>query len=105
MCVMLNSSIFLLSIMADIFFWLLMVLTISTINVRSVNSAWRRRAVFEELTNLEADVFCLQECCVEYPPGQSEWGFGSCVWSPLCVSRNEGVGILCKNKRCKNNII
>lgn len=87
--------------MADIFFWLIMVLTISTINVRSINSAWRRRAVFDELKNLDVDVFCLQECCVEYDPEQSEWGFGSCVWSPLCESRNEGVGVLCKNKDIK----
>lgn len=81
----------------NFFFLFLMALTVSSINVRSVRSGWRRAAVFDKLSECRADVLCLQECGVERVPEPHEWRYGGSAWSPACVSRCEGVGILIKN--------
>lgn len=85
--------------MAEFFLFLvIMALTIGTINVRSIGSAWRRIAVFDELQNVDADVICVQETWLSHTPRMPEWEHGESVWSLANTSRNEGVGVLIKSK-------
>lgn len=71
-----------------------MAMTIISVNVKSVKSRWLRDAVLQELGDVNADVFCLQECGVDRWPGVDEF-------SSACESQSEGVRILVKNPNIK----
>lgn len=73
-----------------------MAFTVSSVNVRSICSSWRRAAVFDFLGGVRSDVICIQECGVERAPC-AEWKHGVSLWSPMCESKSEGVGILIKS--------
>lgn len=81
-----------------------MALIIATVNVRSVVSKVRCKAVLECLEGIDADVFFLQECGIgfkkEYRELESMWVKGESVWSGTDENKNAGVAILFKNNKC-----
>lgn len=81
-------------------YFLMMALSISSVNVRSVCSGWRRAMVFDFLSEIKSDIICIQECGVEKIPSE-DWKHGISLWSPMCDSRNEGVGILVRGAEIK----
>nr|BAC82621.1 pol-like protein [Danio rerio] len=82
-------------------FHLLMALTISTINVRSVRSPIRAQSVLSFLKLLKSDVFLLQECALpfisNYRKWEDVWTPGPSLWSGSNQNKNDGVAILIKN--------
>lgn len=75
---------------------IIMVLIVGTINVRSICSKWRRAVVLEELSNVKAELICVQECGMERAV-KEEWIYGMSLWAPRCNLWSEGVGILVQN--------
>jgi exonuclease III len=80
---------------------LLMALTISTINVRSVKSDIRAQSVLSLLKSFKSDVFLLQECglpfLTNYRKWEEIWTPGLSIWSGSNFNKNDGVAILIKN--------
>ena len=80
---------------------LLMSLTISTINVRSVKTQVRAQSILSLLSTLKADIFLLQECSLPFLPHYRKWEQmwtpGPSVWSGSNSNRADGVAILIKN--------
>jgi exonuclease III len=80
---------------------LLMALTISTINVRSVKSNIRAQSVLSFLKTFKSDVFLLQECglpfLTNYRKWEEIWTPGHSIWSGSNFNKNDGVAILIKN--------
>jgi len=80
---------------------LLMALTISTINVRSVRSTSRAQSIFTFLKSCNSDMFLLQECALpfltQYRKWEEMWTSGPSIWSGSNFNRNDGVAILIKN--------
>lgn len=83
------------------FLIVIMSLTVTSINVRSIGSSTRRAAVMHDLQSFRADIICLQECTIRRYPSEQEWPCREAVWSPAYSSRNEGVGVLIKNRAVK----
>lgn len=84
------------------FSFLLMALTVASINVRSLISPVRCLSIFDFLSNMEADVFFLQECWLPYMENyktfEEKWSYGCSVWSGCNENKSGGIGILFKNK-------
>ena len=84
------------------YFFTLMTLTISTINVRSVKSRVRAQSVLSFLKTIKSDVFLLQECGLPFQPQYRKW---EDMWPhPSILSgpnfnKNDGVAILINNSR------
>ena len=78
----------------------LMTLTFSTINVRSVKSVIRAQTVLSFLNSFKSDVFLIQECglpfLTHYRKWEKLWPLTS-IWSGSNENRNDGVAILLKN--------
>lgn len=74
-----------------------MTLTLATINVRSIYSELRSQSIFPYLKSIQADIFCLQECCIphqrDYYKWEAKWCFKS-LWSGSNENKNDGVAIL-----------
>ena len=83
-----------------LFLNILMALTFSTINVRSVKSRVRAHTVLSFLKEIKSDVFLLQECGLpflkNYTLWEEMWPHTS-VWSGSNANKNDGVAILIKN--------
>lgn len=81
-------------------FIILMTLTFSTINVRSVKSRVRAQSVLTFLNSAKSDVFLLQECGIpflnHYRQWEEIWPYQS-IWSGSNQNKNDGVAILIKN--------
>lgn len=77
-----------------------MAVSVASLNVRSIGSSRKRAVVFDYLSSLKNDIFCLQECGLRYAPKQDEWR-GESFWSPACGNKSTGVGILIKNAKIK----
>ena len=79
---------------------ILMILTFSTLNVRSVKSRVRAQTILSFLNNFKSDVFLLQECALpflkNYRIWEEKWPHKS-LWSGSNENRNDGVAILIKN--------
>lgn len=79
---------------------IIMVLTISTINVRGVRTKVRAQSTLSFLSNMETDVILLQECGIpfldNYTKWQEMWPYPS-LWSGSNENKNDGVAILIKN--------
>lgn len=77
-----------------------MVLTFSTLNVRSVKSRVRAQTILSFLSNFKSDVFLLQECALpflkQYREWEEKWPHIS-IWSGSNENKNDGVAILIKN--------
>lgn len=77
-----------------------MVLTFSTLNVRSVKSRVRAQTILSFLSNFKSDVFLLQECALpflnHYRAWEDKWPHKS-IWSGSNLNKNDGVAILIKN--------
>lgn len=84
-----------------VFFYLLMALTISSINVTSIKSGHRNAVVMDYMCTLKTAIICLQECGVDNLVGIKEWRKGVAVWAPSSTSRCEGVGVLINNANVK----
>ena len=80
---------------------LLMALTISTINVRSVKSKVRAQSVLAYLKSFKSDMFLLQECALPFLSNYREWEElwtpGLSMWSGSNFNKNDGVAILINN--------
>lgn len=80
--------------------FLLMVLSLATVNVRSVKSSARCKMVLESLSAVKADVLFLQECGIPfkecYKDLKNAWKCGASVWSGTNVCKNAGVAVLFK---------
>uniref|UniRef100_A0A9J8CAK8 Reverse transcriptase domain-containing protein n=1 Tax=Cyprinus carpio carpio TaxID=630221 RepID=A0A9J8CAK8_CYPCA len=80
---------------------LLMALTISTINVRSVKSKIRAQSVLAYLKSFKSDMFLLQECALPFLSNYREWEElwtpGLSMWSGSNFNKNDGVAILINN--------
>lgn len=76
----------------------LMALTVSSVNVRSMCSVQKQRAVFGGLKGVKSDVLFLQECGIpfmrNYKYLKDQWTAGNSYWSGSNVERAAGVGIL-----------
>lgn len=81
---------------------ILMTLTLSTINVRSVKSRVRAQSVLSFLLSFKSDVFLLQECGLPflkyYRAWEGMWPQVS-IWSGSNQNKNDGVAILIKNSQ------
>lgn len=79
-----------------------MQLRVASLNVRFIASARRRATTFDFFSTVQADIFLLQECGVEfklqYEELENDWKYGQSVWSGENGVKNSGVGILIKNK-------
>ena len=77
-----------------------MVLTITTLNVRSVKNQIRATTILSFLNNFKSDVFLLQECAIpflnQYKKWEEKWPHRS-LWSGSNENKNDGVAILIKN--------
>lgn len=84
-----------------LFTLLLMALTISTINVRSVRSHLRAQSILSFLETVKSDVFLLQECSLpflkSYRKWEEMWTLGPSIWSGSNDNKNDGVAILIGN--------
>ncbi len=80
---------------------LLMALTISTLNVRSVKSKIRAQSVLAFLKSFKSDVFLLQECGLPFLLNYREWEElltpRLSIWSGSNFNKNDGVAILINN--------
>ena len=80
---------------------LLMSLTISTLNVRSVRAPARAQSILSFLNNVQSDVLLLQECALPYMKTyrdwEQRWAAGPSLWSGSHYNRADGVAILIKN--------
>lgn len=80
---------------------ILMALTISTINVRSVRSKVRAQSIFSFLQSVDSDVFLLQECNLpflkHYLKWEGLWPPGTSLFSGSNENKSDGVAILIKN--------
>ncbi len=80
---------------------LLMALTISTINVRSVRSTIRAQSILSLLKTFKSDVFLLQECSLpfltRYKKMEELWSPGPSIWSGSNFNKNDGVAVLINN--------
>lgn len=79
---------------------ILMAITFSTINVRSVKSRVRAQSVLSFLSSFKSDVFLLQECCIPFFKHYTQWEgiwSGKSIWSGSNYNRNDGVAILINN--------
>lgn len=79
---------------------LLMALTFSTINVRSVKSRVRAQSILSFIYSFKSDVFLIQECGIpflkQYRQWEEMWPQTS-IWSGSNSNKNDGVAILIKN--------
>lgn len=77
-----------------------MVITLSTINVRSVKSRVRAQMILSCLNSFNSDVFLLQECSLpfltHYREWEQLWPLPS-LWSGSNENKSDGVAILIKN--------
>lgn len=83
-----------------LFLTILMTLTFSTINVRSVKSRVRAQSVLSCLKSFKSDVFLLQECAIPFLTHYREWEEmwpHTSIWSGSNENKNDGVAILIKN--------
>lgn len=80
---------------------LLMALTISTINVRSVRSTIRAQSILSLLKSFKSDLFLLQECSLpfltRYKKMEELWSSGASIWSGSNFNKNYGVAVLINN--------
>lgn len=80
----------------------MMALTVCSINVRSVAGAGRCGALMQYLMTVQADILCLQECCLpfrsNYAEWERQWTGGPSFWSGDCGNRNSGVAVLIRNR-------
>ncbi|XP_052449669.1 uncharacterized protein LOC128011379 [Carassius gibelio] len=80
---------------------LLMALTISTINVRSVRSTIRAQSILSFLKSFKSDLFLLQECSLpfltRYTKMEELWSAGASIWSGSNFNKNDGVAVLINN--------
>ena len=80
---------------------ILMALTISTINVRSVRSRVRAQSILSFLQSVDSDVFLLQECNLpflkHYSKWEGMWPPGTSLFSGSNENKSDGVAILIKN--------
>lgn len=79
---------------------ILMTLTFSTINVRSVKSRVRAQIVLSFLNSFKSDVFLIQECGLPFLKHYREWEElwpQTSIWSGSNENKNDGVAILIKN--------
>ena len=76
-----------------------MVLTITTLNVRSVKNKIRATTILSFLNNFKSDVFLIQECAIpflnQYKKWEEKWPHRS-LWSGSNENKNDGVAILIK---------
>lgn len=83
-----------------LFLTILMTLTFSTINVRSVKSRVRAQTVLSFLNSFKSDIFLIQECGLpflnSYRAWEELWPQRS-LWSGSNENKNDGVAILIKN--------
>ncbi|KAJ0055440.1 hypothetical protein NL108_018665 [Boleophthalmus pectinirostris] len=79
---------------------ILMAMTLSTINVRSVKSRVRAQSILSHLRTFNSDVFLLQECSLpflkSYRDWEGMWPHPS-LWSGSNENKNDGVAILINN--------
>lgn len=79
-----------------------MQLRVASLNVRSIANNRRRVTIFDFFSTVQADMFLLQECGVEfklhYKELEKDWTYSPYVWSGENGVKNLGVGILIKNK-------
>lgn len=83
-----------------LFLTILMTLTFSTINVRSVKSRVRAQSVLPFLSSFKSDVFLLQECSLPFLKHYRQWEEmwpKMSIWSGSNQNKNDGVAILIKN--------
>ena len=79
---------------------ILMSLTVSTINVRSVKSRVRAQTVLSFLNSYKSDVFLIQECSLPFLTHYRQWEElwpQTSLWSGSNQNKNDGVAILIKN--------
>ncbi len=80
---------------------LLMTITISTLNVRSVWSQIRAQNILSFLSTFPSDIFLLQECSLpfltNYKKCEDKWPHGPSIWSGSNTNKADGVAILIKN--------
>lgn len=63
-------------------FFLIMTVSIGSLNVRGIKSGWRNAAVIDYLGT---------QCGSDGPTGVNDWQKGAAVWAPCCRVRAEGV--------------
>lgn len=84
---------------------MLATLTVTTVNVRSIQDHKKRADVFSHISSLKSDIICIQECNLphqqHYTELQQEWRFGGSVWSGSNIARADGVAILLRNPNIK----
>ena len=83
-----------------LFIIILMTLTFSTINVRSVKSRVRAETVLSFLNSFKSDVFLIQECGLPFLNHYRDWEElwqQTSIWSGSNQNKNDGVAILIKN--------
>lgn len=73
---------------------------VSSLNVRSIRSVYRRAAIFKLFTALPCDILCLQECILSEEPKVAGWTQGPAVWS-LNNRKSGGVCVLFKSNSFK----
>lgn len=82
------------------FVLLLMALTFSTINVRSVRTKMRAQSVLSFLNTVTSDVILLQECAIPFLKAYNQWQDmwpQPSIWSGSNGNKNDGVAVLVKN--------
>lgn len=86
----------------DVYLFFIMVLSVATINVRSMKSSLRGEAVLSFLGSQNFDVFMLQECGFPFKENYSDmekkWKYGPSFWSGSDENKSDGVAILIKNR-------
>lgn len=79
-----------------------MVLSLVSVNVRSIKDPVKRLSVLDFLKNRKGDIFLLQECWIPYQDNyckyEEMWDSGLSVWSGDNSNRAAGVAILFKGK-------
>lgn len=79
---------------------LLMALTFSTINVRSVKTKMRAQSVLSLLNTITSDVILIQECAIPFLKAYTQWQDmwpQPSIWSGSNENKNDGVAILIQN--------
>lgn len=80
---------------------LLMTLTLSTLNVRSVRSQLRAKTILSFLQTQNCDIWLLQECALpfmkNYRKWEEQWPHSTSLWSGSNQNRADGVAVLIKN--------
>lgn len=56
-------------------------LRVSSLNVRSIKSVYRRAAMFKLFAALPCDILCLQVCNLSEEPKVAGWTQGPAIWS------------------------